>query len=416
MDLILLFSIVFFFFSLIANYLIRRDLMYPPVIHGAVWFMVIAIYSLSGDEFAPFSAASKFLFATGHLAFCCGSYLSTYNYKRRESFIAAGYVDGKSVLSWLVFAIAVIGFPLFILKATYIVESSQSIYQSFFRDLRHQLTQETAEDFGVLSYFALFSVFNLGVQMLIGINSRNRFRIISSIVLALAYGLFSTGRTTFFMILIMVNGILLITRKTSPGKSIVYGGSIGLLFFSFISILMGKGGSFEYSFSDNFIGILNAFKLYLLGSLPAFAEYMNGITEYDFGLNMFRTFFAVLHAAGADVKVVELVQDYVYVPMSTNVYTVYQPYYKDFWVFGAVVIQFLAGIWHGYLYKRADSGSLVYVLLYSIFLYPLVMQFFQDQYFNLLSTWIQMAFYLLVYLFIFKQLKIARTEGEAVQR
>lgn len=413
MDLMLSFLIIFFILSLAANYLMRGDLMYPPVIHGAVWFTVIAIYALSGEELDYFSDAGKFLFAIGHLAFCCGSYIGTYKYQRRESFVAEGYLDGKSRLSWIVFFIALIGLPLFILKATYIVESSQSLYQSFFRDLRHQLTQETTEDFGVLSYFALFSVFNLGIQMLIGVGSRNRFRIIVSAILALTYGLFSTGRTTFFMILLMSSGILLITRRTSPVKSVLYGGVIGLLFFSLISIVMGKGGSFDASFTDNLTGILDAFKLYLVGSLPAFAEYMGSVSDFDYGLNNFRTLFAIMRALGADVTVVDLVQDYVYVPMATNVYTIYQPYYKDFWVFGPIGVQFMAGIWHGYLYRKADSGSLIHVFLYSIFLYPLVIQFFQDQYFNIISIWVQIAFYLVMYFFVFKQMKGARFEAAA---
>jgi oligosaccharide repeat unit polymerase len=84
-------------------------------------------------------------------------------------------------------------------------------------------------------------------------------------------------------------------------------------------------------------------------------------------------------------------QPYIKTPVLTNVYTVYQPYFLDFSYVGVVLIQFFLGLLHGHIYKRAVSGSAFFVTLYGLSLYPLVMQFFQDQYLNLLSTWVQFA-------------------------
>src|SRR5438128_12375967 len=104
---------------------------------------------------------------------------------------------------------------------------------------------------------------------------------------------------------------------------------------------------------------------------------------------MFRTIFAVFNKIGFEIEVPPLIKEYQYTPFASNVYTVYQPYFDDFSVFGILLIQFFLGLFHGFLYKKIESRKPIYIILYSISLYPLFMQFFQDQYFNLLSTWIQ---------------------------
>jgi len=85
------------------------------------------------------------------------------------------------------------------------------------------------------------------------------------------------------------------------------------------------------------------------------------------------------------------VQPWVDVPMPTNVYTVYQPYIKDFGLVGGSLVLFVLGFLHALLYRRATvrNPHTTYVFLFALSLFPLVMQAFQDMYFSLLSLWIQ---------------------------
>ena len=59
------------------------------------------------------------------------------------------------------------------------------------------------------------------------------------------------------------------------------------------------------------------------------------------------------------------------------------------------------------------GSTIAYVLLYSISLYALFMQFFQDQYFSLLSTWLQYLFLIVSYFWILPKLENRKTAAES---
>ena len=73
----------------------------------------------------------------------------------------------------------------------------------------------------------------------------------------------------------------------------------------------------------------------------------------------------------------------------TNVYTFYDYYVRDFGCLYAVFAQFIAAYFHGISYKGMLKRNPLQIYYFSFLSYPLVMQFFQDQYISLLSTWIQ---------------------------
>jgi hypothetical protein len=65
------------------------------------------------------------------------------------------------------------------------------------------------------------------------------------------------------------------------------------------------------------------------------------------------------------------------------------------------VIYFI-GLIHTYFYLNLNRG-LMYKFLYAILLYPLCFSFFEDQYFSILSQWIQFfIFGLFTSTFVFK--------------
>ena len=109
------------------------------------------------------------------------------------------------------------------------------------------------------------------------------------------------------------------------------------------------------------------------------------------GVNTFRTFFAIFKALGLVVPVVDLVRPFILTPISTNVYSAFSPYYADYGAGGVAIFFFFFGSLTGYLYRRLQKlPTPTMAMLYGILIYALVMQFFQDQYFSLLSQWIQL--------------------------
>jgi oligosaccharide repeat unit polymerase len=94
----------------------------------------------------------------------------------------------------------------------------------------------------------------------------------------------------------------------------------------------------------------------------------------------------------SNIQPVALIKEFTYVPDLTNVYTVYEVYFRDF-SYSGILIPPLFLVGHYWLYRKALLFGGVWIFYYSASVYPLVMQFFQDQYFSILSLWIQVAFW-----------------------
>jgi oligosaccharide repeat unit polymerase len=81
----------------------------------------------------------------------------------------------------------------------------------------------------------------------------------------------------------------------------------------------------------------------------------------------------------------------VWIPLPTNVYTAFQPFYEDFGYKGIAFFATVYGVLFGWLYRKAHSGSSTSKCMYAYITVVLMLQFFQEQFFVTLSTIIQLA-------------------------
>src|SRR5258705_172224 len=149
-----------------------------------------------------------------------------------------------------------------------------------------------------------------------------------------------------------------------------------------------------------------SFLTYALSGIPALGSFLqNRAPDAELGLNTMRSISALLQTLGFHSTAVPLVQPYIDVPMSTNVYTIYHPYIKDFGPVGAPAVLFVLGWIHAALYRRATvrNPDALFVFLFAVSLFPLVMQVFQDMYFSLLSMWLQYATYAVLMFVVFSE-------------
>jgi len=72
--------------------------------------------------------------------------------------------------------------------------------------------------------------------------------------------------------------------------------------------------------------------------------------------------------------------DFVMVPLPTNVFTVLKPYYVDFGFSGMLVAIFVLGAGQTWLFHKALAGIDIWMFLFAVSLYPLIMATFDDQY------------------------------------
>lgn len=78
-----------------------------------------------------------------------------------------------------------------------------------------------------------------------------------------------------------------------------------------------------------------------------------------------------------------------HVPEETNTYTNLYPFYVDFGAVGIAVFSVLYGLLYGFLYKKSRTGGKLELILYSISLTFLLMEFIGEFVFTNLSQYLQ---------------------------
>ncbi len=387
---------------ILGNYLRYRDALYPPVIQAASWTTVVLLYTLNRAEMIALSPLFYLVVVAGLVFFSLGSYLATRKAALPKIPLPEIPFTGKQWYANLLFWLSLLGLPPFLLIVREMgLEGGP--YDNFYMNMRFAVI--TADDarvgdaFGLTAYLLPISYVSALTQTLFATYRAHPLRYAISLVLALIYALGLTGRTPIIMLLMSVAGVLVITRRVSVAKVVLTFGSVILALFAAIGLALRLADPEGGDLVEVFDSLYELFLVYVAGSLPAFDLYLHAAPTGEGGSHTFRMFYAVLSNLGADVTVAPMIQPYEYVPFPTNVYTMFQPFYADFGLWGVFLAPLFLGYVHGFIYKKAIRGHLFFMLVYALALYPLVLQFYQDHYFSLLSLWLQYGALLLLYFY-----------------
>lgn len=404
------------------NYTITEKKMYQPsVLFSLLWFFVVLLHFIFRftilNELYPLSLNSYLVFLAGNICFSVGSlfvniYNQTHNSKNQNTSIQYSAIKISLLLRILFMTIVVVGLPFYIQAAIKLFIQSES--ENFFKGLRYEMSYGDT-GLGVLKYFLAFSFVVFAISFYAYVNEKNLVNlliVIVTLLVTITYSVFSSGRSVFFIILTLYIGISFLYSKGSAIKKYAWLVLLFLPLFMVLGILTDKGGSKENSLKDNIQGSTEAVAIYIATPLNAFDLERKNFREPDYtGENTLRFFIIIGQQFGLfeNRKVKELVQEFVFVPYPTNVYTYYSPYIKDFGLLYSLIIISLIGALHTWLCNMAvRKRTLRYSLYYSFLLYPLIMTYFTDQYFSLFSSWIQTVVYIELALFLNKYLSRIR--------
>uniref|UniRef100_Q47GK7 Oligosaccharide repeat unit polymerase n=1 Tax=Dechloromonas aromatica (strain RCB) TaxID=159087 RepID=Q47GK7_DECAR len=261
---------------------------------------------------------------------------------------------------------------------------------SWYGSLRNTLIADHHGSFGIWSYFLPLSYAAVAYLLCDKEKSARHYAIITSLV-TFGYVFLATGRTFILLFVTILFVVVAYRGWLNKTRSIALLVPLFLIVFWVSPIIAGRvsGGGFNY------------FMMYFVAPLANFDWGMHGVFACcTHGETTFRTIFAVLAKLGFNVPVVELIQPWAGTKLSGNVYTVFMPYYRDFGLAGVALFLFFFGALHTWISRQASLDNPLAVFLNAIFFYALVMQFFQDQYFSLLSQWVQMIFWMSLLLWI----------------
>lgn len=189
----------------------------------------------------------------------------------------------------------------------------------------------------------------------------------------------------FFVVLMCF--YVLYERRVVSLRSIALAG-VAVVGGFYLFNLMRAGVNSDYTENETFLDFIG---MYLTSPSVAFSRLTEELTP-QFGTNTFEFFYAVFDKLGLGTFVVhDKVQDFMWVPMPTNVYTIMQPFFVDFGRFGVAFFAALYGVLFGVLYRAHLNGESIGRALYSYAVFILILQFYQDNLMLSLSYIIQLT-------------------------
>jgi oligosaccharide repeat unit polymerase len=343
---------------------IYKDLLCPAVLHNIFWVISI-IGTLTFGYDIILNKIALLVIVLGSLIFQFGFYLSlrtTINTTINTAFPRKHILIVKpSTLKALIIVLLIIAIPVLIQYYQYIKYSNIPLYD-LLKNADGDLHLPGLFDYyrkfvqlfslsSLLAYWKLesphnvnikkyvFILFILAVLCVISIPTRNG-------ILWFILPLFIIYATTHSL----SNKKILIT-----GLSLVFG---FLLIFYFISF-----GKYWYLYEndvDKSEVLFKEIKIYLSDSIPAFC---NNISQNDSiyqGKNTFRILFAISDKITGSSTAHKLTNEFVSLGngLTTNVFTFYDFYLRDFGIPYALLAQFIVACFHGVNYKWMRRGRL----------------------------------------------------------
>ena len=411
----IVFMLIQVILCLLAFFRCERRLLAPPVLFPFLWSIILFLHLVLGNtllsELYPLGNATFLIITFGSISFILGGLMPLSIRKKFSPLEQNGILIEDDTSTWLrifFLFIIIIGLPFYIQAAYRVFIASQ--LDNFLVGIRTELGYGE-EDIGITKYLITISfvVFAINYHAYLKFRGiKNAMIVLINLLVTVTYAILATGRSYFFMILAIYIGInylhhLKITRRIYLTLLAFF-----IPLFLILGIVYGKGGSSDEKAGDNLLLSLSTAGLYVVSPINALDQQITKQREIKgTGENTLLFFQKIGQQVGILKKkeVPTLVQEYSFVPYPTNVYTFYSSYLKDYGCLYACFMLFLFGMLHTWIYIKAITlRSTRFALYFSVLMYPLLMSFFQDQYLNLLSTWIQMFFYIELFLIIEKGL------------
>ena len=180
---------------------------------------------------------------------------------------------------------------------------------------------------------------------------------------------------SIFFIAITAIFVLYQRGKISIRGIAFFGIALVLIFFVFTIMRTETGDDGKGSLDD--LTILEFIGIYVLTTPVAFS-YMQPNIGAPYGSYTLTTVYLILNRLGGNFPIIEQIQEFVWVPLPTNLYTIMQPFFLDFGYPGIAFFAVLYGVVCGWAYRSYRNGSSIGCVMYTYLLYYLVLQFSQE--------------------------------------
>ena len=369
----------------VMRYFKIGDYFSPWMITLVIWFAMFFMFQFQNDVLYPMAPQFYESFAIWMPIFLVSSLLTFYllpGVPDEESACISDMHLNHGVFNVL-FAISVIITPLYawqILKIVTMFDTTDLLYNIRIFAIYGE------DDFGFLNYafvinqalliVAIWKYPAIPLWQLIVVYLTNT---ISCLAIMEKGGMFIMVTTTLFM---------LFERKIIKTRSIV----ITILAVIAIFFFMNMAREEQSSDADS-MTFVDFFAIYVLSPPVAYGRVAVDLAT-QFGSHTFQTIYLFLNRFGGDYEVNVKLQEFVMVPLPTNVYTIFQPFFQDFGQRGIAIFALAYGFLSGVSYRYFRNGSAMGRCFYSFMVYVLILQFYQENIMMSMVFTVQLVFFM----------------------
>jgi oligosaccharide repeat unit polymerase len=375
----------------VGNYWIKRSVLYPPFLFCSMWLLATALYWTNLVQTDTVRPSTLAIIVVGAVLFTAGGLLAFLVPKVwvETRFILTRFPERNTLVKPLLVLFLLGGIPMQIQNLR--AEAAQGEGGTFLERARNagitaQRNGQTIEGMtsGISIYFVSWTLYTAIMFML---QRRDRtFWFVA--FLALLTSILTTGRTSLLQMFAGLICVHLMTTGRVRFWSALKVARIPLLLFGFLFIglvFVNKNQQSQF-YATGIAGIAMVFFVsYIVGPLAAFDVFLQNVGNFAGVPNhTFKFYLSILaHLHLIDYAQAPMLQEFVGVPYPVNVYTMYKDYVIDFGIPGALVAVVIIGFLHTLLYRKALTGSVLANLLFALFMFPVTMAIFSDQYSSL---------------------------------
>lgn len=371
--------------TLILSLITSNRILAPTTIISSIWLFIILAYWVYPHGYYPlkgqfYTAISLWVFFFGLFAML-----------RQSISVSKRHTEPPTkLIRDIYFIIALITFPISVFKI-YSAIQEFGISSNIFAGLRDiALGSIQGMDEGLSNnYFATLWLVAYAIELL-HYNKKNLYRILILLVINIAWAFLIMAKISFLLIFFVSLSILFFKDVIRP-KVIFISLGVIFLFFTFVQVIRTTGAESKDDLRYDF------FSLYVLSGVPAFEKVAPSSSQH-YGESTFRFFYKVAEKIGiVDVEAADSLQEFTNVGVkkksNTNIYTTMYPFYKDFGYWGIVIFAMLTGLLYGYLYKAVVTEVYPSIIVYSIMMTSLFIQFMSENTFTAFSFLIQIIIF-----------------------
>ena len=378
----------------LTNLLLYKSLANPVLLQSILWTIYyfflesnIDIYDIYMKDVSSFIIFQCLGFSLG--GFVCHLFTNNTLIKNKSEVTSNNRLKIEKNL--------ILAYPYLLFLLSICILRLLSMGESFSWNQMFNLRETLVEDdgksygfFGTMQYlFSIYIILYLSTAEKILF----KFKLFSAILLFFTLLLNSKGA---FLFLVCPLLYAMLWQKKISKFYIIY--SLTFLLGIFLTITLIR---FNEGFESEFLFFI--LLVYTVTSMPALA--LANIPHSPLvGSYTFRIVYLWLNKIGFSFQIPPVLAEFTATPLGSNTYSYVKPYFYDFGMAGVFIIPMIIGFITQILFYQARKGQMEYLILTSLLIYSLLMQIFDEQYFQWLSNWV----YFSIFIFVFTKIDFSK--------